>query len=166
MNTSKDLAATGPDPYAVLKGFASLPRLAGTYPVGHPMITQRLQELDDVVRRHLLISQELRIDMIQGELFLNDVSFGRNDQLNASAIRELAELGIDSVHVREGIAIDELRTVAEFLWGLKDSKESEPLEAQLKRREVHHVSFGRLVPLDTRWRTQQWPDAPAAPDAA
>jgi putative nucleotidyltransferase with HDIG domain len=154
---------TGPDPLAVLKGFAALPRLAGTYPVGHPMITQRLQELDDVVRRHLLISQELRIDVIQGELFLNGVSFGRNEQLNSPAIRELAELGIDSIHVREGVALDELRTVAEFLWELKDSHDASPLDAQLQQRQVSHINFGRLVALDTRWRSQQWPDAPTAP---
>jgi putative nucleotidyltransferase with HDIG domain len=162
MNTTP-ATLTGPDPLAVLKGFASLPRLAGTYPVGHPMITQRLQELDDVVRRHLLISQELRIDVIQGELFLNDVSFGRTDQLNSPAIRELAELGIDSIHVREGIALDELRTVAEFLWELKDSHDTSPIEAQLRQRQVEHVNFGRLVALDTRWRSQQWPDAPTTP---
>ena len=127
------------------------------------MIAQRLQELDDSIRRHLQISSELRIDVIQGELFLNGVSFGRNDQQYGPAIRELAELGIDSVHVREGIAIDELRKVAEFLWQLKDSEDTDPIEVQLARREVRHVNLGRLVPLDTRWRTRQWPDAPTTP---
>ena len=30
-------------------------------------------------------------------------------------------------------------------------------------RNVRHISLGRLIPLDTRWRAQQWPDAPTAP---
>ena len=33
-----------PGPLPVLKGFASLRRLAGTYPAGHPMLTQKLKE--------------------------------------------------------------------------------------------------------------------------
>jgi putative nucleotidyltransferase with HDIG domain len=163
MTTPKETISRGPDPVSILKGFASLRRLAGTYPAGHPMIAQKLTELDEVVRRHLLVSQELRVDVIQSELFLNAVSFGRNDQANGQTIRDLAELGIDSIHVREGVDVEELRKVAEFLWELKDSDVSEPLEAQLSRRGITHIKFGRFVQLDTRWRSQQWPDAPTVP---
>ena len=35
------------DPLAVLRGLASLRRLAGSYPAGHPMIAQKLRELVD-----------------------------------------------------------------------------------------------------------------------
>ena len=31
---------------------------------------------------------------------------------------------------------------------------------QLAAREIRHISLGRLVALDTRWKTVQWPDAP------
>ena len=33
------------DPLPILKGFASLRRLTGTYPAGHPMIAQKVREL-------------------------------------------------------------------------------------------------------------------------
>src|SRR5262249_57890405 len=36
----------------------------------------------------------------------------------------------------------------------------EPVQALLTQRGVEHVSLGRLVPLDTRWRSRQWPDRP------
>src|SRR5262249_31808274 len=36
----------------------------------------------------------------------------------------------------------------------------EPVRALLMRRGVEHVSLGRIVPLDTRWRSRQWPDRP------
>ena len=37
------------------------------------------------------------------------------------------------------------------------------MESQLARRGIRHVSLARLVRLDTRWRAQQWPDAPTGP---
>src|SRR6185295_14825560 len=91
------------------------------------------------------------------------VSFGRDQQASAQAIRELADLGIDSIHIREGVEADELRAVAEFLWQYKGSADGEAMDAQLARRGVRHISLARLVRLDTRWRAQQWPDAPTGP---
>jgi putative nucleotidyltransferase with HDIG domain len=155
--------AAPPDPINVLKGFASLRRLLGTYPSGHPMIAQKLRELDDLVRLHLRRDPLLEIDVIDGDVRLDGVSFGGDQQANAQAIRELSELGIDSIHIREGVQTDELRTVAEFLWQCKDTADGEPMEAQLARRGVRHISLARLVRLDTRWRSQQWPDAPIGP---
>jgi putative nucleotidyltransferase with HDIG domain len=73
-------------------------------------------------------------------------------------VRELSELGVDSLHIREGVSADELAAVADFLWKPRES--GEPVDAQLARLGVHHVSLGKLVELDTRWRSQQWPDAP------
>lgn len=163
MTTPIETATRAADPFSIFKGFASLRRLAGTYPPGHPMIAQKLKELDEAIHRHQRPGQDLRIDVIQGEVFLNGVSFGRDDQPNAYAIRELSELGIDSIHIREGIEVDELRAVAEFLWQLKDGDQAEPFEVQFARHHIPHVTFGRLVQLDTRWRSQQWPDAPTAP---
>ena len=65
--------ATGvlPDPLAILKGFASLRRLTGTYPVGHPMIRQKLAELGELVSGHIRVNPLLRIDVIRGEVCLD-----------------------------------------------------------------------------------------------
>jgi putative nucleotidyltransferase with HDIG domain len=152
-----------PDPVHVLRGFAGLRRLMGTYPIGHPMIAQKLKELDDQIRIHLRRGPLLEVDVVDGDVHMDGVSFGRDQQANAQAIRELADLGIDSIHIREGVEIDELRTVAEFLWHYKETVGGEPMEAQLARRGVRHVSLARLVRLDTRWRAQQWPSAPTGP---
>ena len=150
-------AALGPLP--VLKGFASLRRLAGTYPAGHPMMTQKLKEIDDVVHQHLRLDPTLRIDIIRGDVFMDGVSFGRDDPASAQVVRELSELGIDSIHIREGVERDELLAMAEFLWQVRDSH-AEPVEVQLARRNIRHISLGKIVPLDTRWSSRQWPDAP------
>ena len=155
--------AAPPDPVNVLKAFAGLRRLLGTYPPAHPMIAQKLRELDELVRQHLRRGPVLEIDVIDGEVRLDGVSFGTDRQANAQAIRELSDLGIDSIHIREGVEAEELRTVAEFLWQFKDASSSDSLESQLSRRGVRHVSLARLVQLDTRWRSQQWPDAPTGP---
>ena len=149
------------DPVPVLKGLVSLRRLVGTYPSGHPMIGQKLHELDEAVRRHLHHGPELRIDIVHGSVHLNGVAYEGGDQAVTHLLLELSELGVDSLHIREGIGIEELRAVAEFLW--QPRVNDEPLEAQLARRNVRHLSLGKLVALDTRWRAQQWPDSPTGP---
>jgi putative nucleotidyltransferase with HDIG domain len=165
MNATDAAAGARLDPVPVLKGLASLRRLVGTYPAGHPMIGQKLHELDEAVRRHLQHGPEVRIDIIQGSVHLNGVAYDGGDQAVTHLLLELSELGVDSLHIREGIETDELREAAEFLW--QPHASDEPLDAQLARRNVRHLSLGKLVALDTRWRAQQWPDAPTGPlDAA
>jgi len=167
MSASTPAPSTTPgpslDPVNVLKAFASLRRLLGTYPSGHPMIAQKLHELDDLVRLHLRRGPALEIDVIDGDVRLDGVSFGGDRQANAQAVRELSDLGIDSIHIREGVEIEELRATAEFLWQFKETASGDSLESQLARRGVHHISLARLVRLDTRWRSHQWPDAPTGP---
>jgi len=167
MSASTPAPSTTPgpslDPVNVLKAFASLRRLLGTYPSGHPMIAQKLHELDELVRLHLRRGPALEIDVIDGDVRLDGVSFGGDRQANAQAVRELSDLGIDSIHIREGVEIEELRATAEFLWQFKDTASGDSLESQLARRGVHHISLARLVRLDTRWRSHQWPDAPTGP---
>ena len=157
-------AATAPalDPLPVLKGFASLRRLTGTYPAGHPMITHKLKELGDLVNERLRLGSPLRIDVIRGDVCLAGVASSDESQANQQIVRELSALGIDSIHIREGVPLEELQTVAEFLWQYRDSG-GESVAAQLARRHVEHISLGKLLPLDTRWRAQQWPDAPTGP---
>jgi putative nucleotidyltransferase with HDIG domain len=149
------------DPLPVLKSLAGLRRLAGTYPPGHPMIGQKLKELDDYVRQHLRVVSELHIDVVRGVVHLDGVPFDNADQAGTQVVHELAELGIDSLYIREGVRAEEYLALAEFLWQPRDSDES--VEAQLASREVRHISVGRLLPLDTSWRVQQWPDEPTGP---
>ena len=149
------------DPLAVLKGLASLRRLTGTYPPGHPMIGQKLKELGDLVAAHLHETDLLRIDVIRGDVFLDSVASSTEGQANQQLLGQLTALGVDSIHIRRGVELEEFLAVAEFLWQFSGSGDG--VAPQLAARNVRHISLGKLVPLDTRWRAQQWPDAPTTP---
>ena len=149
------------DPLVLLKGFVSLRRLTGMYPAGHPAIEQKLTELDQAVQDHLRHAPALCLDVIHGTAHLDGVSFRNESDTQAQILREMTDIGVDSIHIRPGVSRQELHAVAEFLWQMKDASPAEPTEVQLARRGIHHVSLGRLIPLDTRWTAAQWPDAPA-----
>jgi putative nucleotidyltransferase with HDIG domain len=151
------------DPIALFRGFASLRRLTGMYPPGHPSIVQKLTEIDDEVQRHLTRTAHLQLDVIRGDVHLDGISFRQDGDTHAQVVKELADIGVDSIHIRRGVTRSELQALSEFLWQLKDGPEAEPMEVRLARRNIHHISLGRLIPLDTRWRAQEWPDAPTGP---
>jgi putative nucleotidyltransferase with HDIG domain len=133
------------------------------YPAGHPAIVQKLSEIDDTVQRHLKSSHLLRLDIIHGDVHLDGVSFRQDNETQGQIIRELSDLGVDSIHIARGVTRDELQSLAEFLWQLKDSNSGEPMQIRLERRNIHNISLGRLLPLDTRWKAHEWPDAPQGP---
>jgi putative nucleotidyltransferase with HDIG domain len=149
------------DPLAVLKGLAALRRLTGTYPPGHPIIGQKLKEIGDLAAAHLQTSERLCIDMIRGDVFLDSVPSSTEGQANQQLLNQLTALGVDSVHITRGVELEEFLAVAEFLWQFSGSGDN--VAAQLASRNVRHISLGKLIPLDTRWRAQQWPDAPTTP---
>ena len=149
------------DPLAILKGLAALRRLAGTYPPGHPMIGQKLKEIGDLTAAHLQNSERLRLDVIRGDVFLDSVPSSTDGQANHQLLNQLTALGVDSIHITRGVELEEFLAVAEFLWQYSGSSDS--VTAQLVSRNVRHISLGKLVQLDTRWRSQKWPDAPTAP---
>ncbi|HET9013738.1 MAG TPA: HD domain-containing phosphohydrolase [Gemmatimonadaceae bacterium] len=151
------------DPVALLKGLVSLRRLTGLYPPGHPSIEQKLTELDDNVQRHIHAAAALRLDVIHGAAHLDGVPFRQDSEAQAQIIRELTDLGIDSIHIQHGVSRAELLALSEFLWQLKEAPAGEPIDVLLAAREIRYISLGRLVPLDTRWKTVQWPDAPTGP---
>jgi putative nucleotidyltransferase with HDIG domain len=157
MSTAQPTAALL-DPLGVLKGLAALRRLTGTYPPGHPMIGQKLKELGDLTAAHLQTTDLLRIDVIRGDVFIDSVASSTDGQANQQLLTQLTALGVDSIHIQKGVEIEEFLAVAEFLWQFSGSGES--VAAQLASRNVRHISLGRLIALDTRWRAQQWPDAP------
>jgi putative nucleotidyltransferase with HDIG domain len=149
------------DPLVLLKGLVSLRRLTGLYPAGHPAIEQKLAELDDSMQRHIRLVGALRIDVIHGSAHLDGVLFRQDSETQAQMLQELTDLGIDSIHFVPGVLRRELLALSEFLWHLKDAPSGEPIDAQLAARQIQHISLGRLVPIDTRWKTVQWPDAPS-----
>jgi len=147
-----DRTAALADPDRILKGFSALVTLTGIYPSGHPLVHEKLREVHDGLQQHLNGQPSVELDVIRGVVHLNGVaSDTRSDGYG---------LAIDSLHVHAGVRPEEIGAVAEFLSRAKIDPQGEPVRAQLARRGVEHVSVGRLVPLDTRWRSRQWPDRP------
>ena len=62
---------TAGDPLPLIKAFGALRRLTEMYPAGHPMITQKLDELDEIVQRHVRHGKALGVHMIHGDVFLD-----------------------------------------------------------------------------------------------
>ena len=151
------------DPLALIKGLVSLRRLTGMYPSGHPAIEQKVGEIDATVQQHLRDASALELDVIHGIAHLDGVSFRNDSESQAQILQELTELGVDSIHIAPGVTRRELHGLAEFLWQLRDTPSGAAVDSQLAERGIHHVSLGRLVPLDTRWHTAQWPEAPDGP---
>jgi putative nucleotidyltransferase with HDIG domain len=151
------------DPLPLLRGFAALRRLTGMYPPGHPTIAERLREMDDIVGQHLRSAPAIRIDIIHGDVHLDEVVCRSDNQGTEQILEELVELGVHSIHIHRGVEREELRAVGQFLWEMREGIGNEPVETQLARRNVRHVSLGRIVPLDTRWRAMEWPDVPEGP---
>jgi len=163
---------TGPLP--LLRGLSALQRATVMYPPGHPMVAQRLQELADGVGRHLTqlrlephdrlcAHPTVRLDLINGDVYLDGVRFQHENTTDALFAREIVDLGIHSIHITDGVTPDELLGVAGLLTRFKEGTSGDTVEAELARRGVRHVSLGRIVPLDTRWTAPQWPDAPSGP---
>jgi HD-GYP domain-containing protein (c-di-GMP phosphodiesterase class II) len=138
------------DPHRILTGFSALGTLTGIYPAGHPLVAEKLRELEAAVQTQLKNADAVRIDVIRGVVHLNGVPCeGQSDASN---------LPVDSLHIRAGVTGEEIAAVADVLKHLKS--DPEPASQRLANRGVEHISVGRLVPLDTRWRAQQWPDRP------
>jgi putative nucleotidyltransferase with HDIG domain len=158
--TSPADATPGSEPLAVLKGIGTLRRLIGIYPDGHPMVVGRLQELDDLVRAQLRRQSPIRIDVVHGEVHEDGASAPLELAASGQVVQDLLNLGVQSIHIHDGVAREELRALAQFLWDMKRSPSTDTVAAQLAARGVRHVRLGRLVPLDTRLQVQHWPDAP------
>ena len=137
--------ASPPDPMHVLKGFASLRRLMGTYPTGHPMIAQKLKELDDLIRHPPAPRPGCsKSTSSTATCHLDGVSFGRDQQANAQADPRAVGPGHRQhphprgrrdrrAPRRRGVPVAATRT----------ARDGEPMEAQLARRGVRHISLAQ-----------------------
>ncbi len=151
------------DPVTIVKGLTGLRQLTRLYPQGHPIVDQALQQLDETLNAAFREESEVRIDVIRGDAHLNGVPFRLESRQHAGVLHEFRALGLDSLHFSRGVTRDELRSVSTMLAGWKDRGPSEPVGPALARAGVTHISLGRLVELDTRSTSQQWPEAPTGP---
>jgi putative nucleotidyltransferase with HDIG domain len=125
------------------------------------MIGRKLSELEAQTAVLLQAGSPVRIDVIRGDVFLGGVASHAENQANQQLTSQLSALGIDSIYIHDGVSRDEFLAVADFLWQHHES--SGPMASQLSAREVRHISLGKLLPLDTRWRATKWAEAPTGP---
>jgi HD-GYP domain-containing protein (c-di-GMP phosphodiesterase class II) len=142
-----------------VKGLVVLRRFVGLYPSGHPSIVDKVAEMHDLVAGELHRAGDLQIDVIGGVVHVRGVA-ARHDPSVANVLRDLTDLGIHSIRIRDGLRPDELAATAQFLWEYHDRPSQDSVAARLARLDVEHVNLARIVPLDTRWYSREWPDAP------
>jgi putative nucleotidyltransferase with HDIG domain len=152
----------GPDPIALVKNVTALVRSTGLYPAGHTVVQQALQALDDTLRPALDSEGAVRLDVIGGDVHLDGRAYRQESMAHPQAVVDFTSLGLDSLHVDRGVTRDELAAMAAVLAG-RDAASADPIAPVLEARGVRHVSVGRLIPLDTRWRAREWPDRPQGP---
>jgi putative nucleotidyltransferase with HDIG domain len=131
------------------------------YPAGHPVVTQKVNEVFQYVAPHLTSHGRLNIDIVHDEPHVDGQVCWTDGTTVSAAIQELMELGTHSFELRAGLTPDELLRSAELLGEAGDATES--LADRRAARDISHISFGRIVSLDTRWRAPQWSHEPAAP---
>src|SRR6185295_12846669 len=141
----------GPDPIALVKNVTALVRSTGLYPAGHTVVQQALQALDDTLRPALDSEGAVRLDVIGGDVHLDGRAYRQESMGHPQAVVDFTSLGLDSLHVDRGVTRDELAAMAAVLAG-RDTASADPIAPMLEARGVRHVSVGRLIPLDTRWR--------------
>ena len=153
----------GSDPLLVMKDLITLRRLTGLYPPGHPLIEEKLRELDTAVQRRLAQAPSLQVDVVRGDVHIDGDAYRQESRTNAHLIAELTDIGIHSIRIEAGVTAAELRATAEFLWQFDGTHGGDPVSERLSRAGVQHVALGRIVPLDTKWSSRAWPDGPALP---
>jgi putative nucleotidyltransferase with HDIG domain len=150
------------DPAPFLKGLVALRHLTSMYPVGHPVITQKANEVFQHVEPHLASRSTLNIDLIHDEPHVDGQACWSDRATLSAALQELNTLGANSIEIRAGLEPDELRRAIEFI-GAADRSSGESIADRLAARNVSHMSFSRLVALDTRWQAPQLGEGPQAP---
>ena len=167
MNTTPVIPAPttegGGDPLFVMKELITLRRLVGLYPTGHPLIEEKLRELDTAVQRRLEQSPSLQLDVVRGDVHIDGDAYRQESRTHAHLITELTDIGIQSIRIDAGVSAAELRATAEFLWQFDGRHGGDAVRERLSRAGVQHVTLGRIVPLDTKWASRAWPDGPTGP---
>jgi putative nucleotidyltransferase with HDIG domain len=151
------------DPLLLMKELITLRRLVGLYPTGHPLIEEKLRELDTALQRRLEQASSVQVDVVRGDVHVDGDAYRVESRTHAHLISELTDIGVHSIRIEAGVTADELRATAEFLWQFDGRHGGNAVQERLAHAGVRHVSLGRIVPLDTKWASRAWPDAPSGP---
>ena len=75
--------------------------------------------------------------MIRGDVFLDSVPSSTEGQANQQLLGQLTALGVDSIHIRRGVELEEFLAVAEFLWQFSGSGDGVAAAARRAQRPAH-----------------------------
>lgn len=130
------------------------------YPKDHPAIDA---QVEDVYRHASALLEDrpiVRLDIVRGILNCDGEPLQHETRLHARVLREFTALGIDSLHIAEGVKREEIKTVGQFLaHEHRGPGTGEPVVNVLGDRGVRHLSLGRIIPVNHRLR-KRLPEAP------
>lgn len=149
-----------PDAGHLFRTMAGLRSACLLYPKDHPAIDA---QVEDVYRHASALLEDralVRLDIIRGILNCDGQPLQHETRLHARVLREFAALGIDSLHIADGIERDEIKAVGQFLAHEHGGPGTgKPVVEVLEARGVRNLSLGRIVPVNHRLR-ERLPEAP------
>ena len=146
------------------RGFASLRRLTGSYPAGHPTIAQKLTEIEERDRRLPAGRRRSCASTSSTATCTSTACRSRRDtQSHTPIVKELSDLGVDSIYISEGVRREELLAVAELLWRPGSRRAPNRSSRSSPRATSAPSAWAGWCRSIRRWRAQQWPDAPTGP---
>ena len=134
-----DVATRAGDPIPLLKAVTALRQVTALYPYGHTIVQQAASTLYDLLHTRLQDVPSVRLDVIEGEAYLDGEPYRLESQSNPQVVHDFTALGIDSLHVLRGVTRQELQTLAEALVAMKEPTATEPVNATLSRRGATHL---------------------------
>lgn len=149
-----------PDAGHLFRTLAGLRSACLLYPKDHPAIDA---QVEDVYRHATALLEDrplVRLDLVRGILNCDGQPLQHETRLHARVLREFTALGIESVHIADGVQRDEIKAVGQFLaHEHRGPGTGRPVVEVLSERGVQHLSLGRIVPVNHRLR-ERLPEAP------
>lgn len=150
-----------PDPGHVFRALAALRSACVLYPDGHPAIEAQVEDAYRHATEVLGEQPGIRLDVIRGILNCDGQPRQQESRLHAKVLEEFTALGIDSLHLANGLSKDEIRAVGQFLAHEHRGPGTGPPVADiLAEKGVTNLSLGRILPVNQRARDRRWPDTP------
>ncbi len=159
--SEQELDARGLTPITVLRALTGLRRNVGLYPPGHSVIESSTRDFARSLDRPFQDRDRIRIEIVEKTAHLEGYPYRVDSHANADALTELQQLGIECLQIEREVGPEELAATATLLHELGDRAPSErSLRDMLRERGVEGVTMTKLVPVETRSRSYDWPEAP------
>lgn len=149
------------DPGQLLRSLAGLKAACVLYPDGHPSIDGHVEQAFLQAQELIGDRQRVEVDILRGIINVDGESQLQASRIYRRVIDELADMGIDSIHVDARVTPGEFRALGEYLARREiEQATSESVAERLASSGVSHISVGRILPVDSYAPGHQWPEAP------